>query len=54
MSLLNDILPDQYTLKISTESASGKYVLLMLKVALRNHINFDAHFEPLSNNYKTL
>ena len=52
--LLNGILPDHYTLRISTELAYGKYVFLVLKVALRNHINFDAYFEPLSNNYKTL
>ena len=52
--LLNGILPDHYTLRISTELAYGKYLFLVLKVALRNHINFDAYFEPLSNNYKTL
>ena len=52
--LLNGILPDHYTLRISTELAFGKYLFLVLKVALRNHINFDAYFEPLSNNYKTL
>ena len=34
--------------------AYAKYVFLVLKVAFRNHINFDTHFEPLSNNYKTL
>ena len=33
------------------EPAYGKYLFLVL---LRNHINFDAYFEPLSNNYKTL
>ena len=52
--LLNGILPDHYTLRISKELAYGKYFFLVLKVALRNHINFDAYFEPLSNNYKTL
>ena len=52
--LLNRILPDHYTLRISKELAYGKYFFLVLKVALRNHINFDAYFEPLSNNYKTL
>ena len=52
--LWNGILPDHYTLKDSTESAYGKCVFLVLKVALRNHINFDTHFKPLSNNYKTL
>ena len=29
-------------------------MFLVLKVALRNHINFDSHFERLSDNYKTL
>ena len=52
--LLNGILPDHYTLRISTELAYGKYLFLVLKVVLRNHINFDAYFEPLSNNYKTI
>ena len=51
---MNGILPDHYTLRISTELAYGKYLFLVLKVALRNHINFDAYLEPLSNNYKTL
>ena len=52
--LLNGILPDYYTFRISTELTYGKFLFLVLKVALRNHINFDAYFEPLSNNYKTL
>ena len=51
---MNGILHDHYTLKMSTESAYGRYVFLVLKVALWNHINFDTYFEPLSNNYKTL